>query len=187
MPFRFIFFKRFRVLVQKVIVLKLRTIGSSNLRSDILHRFRQTVAICLVLPVKWLTDDCQMLARCPTRHLSTPTRHLSDKYHIYTRHIPYIWQISGGCLVNIWCTYGTVYVWWAYGICLVYMWYLSDKCLVGVDICRAGHLTSIWQLSGDHLTGSTRQIVTVWRKRWCSIWFCLFKSTPMTLILLVPK
>ncbi len=30
---------------------------------------------------------CQMPARCPTRHLSTPTRHLSDKYHIYTRHI----------------------------------------------------------------------------------------------------
>ena len=34
-----------------------------------------------------------MPARCATRHLWTLTRHLSDKYHIYTRHIiPHVHQ-----------------------------------------------------------------------------------------------
>ncbi len=46
----------------------------------------------------------------------------------------------------------------AYSIYLVYVWYLSDRCLVGVDRCLVGHLAGIWQLSINHLTGSTRQI-----------------------------
>ena len=75
--------------------------------------------------------------------------------------------MSGICLVDIWYTYGTVHVWWAYGTCLVHMWYLFDRCLVGVDRCLVGHLTVIWQSSGNHLTGATRQIANVWQKRWC--------------------
>ena len=39
------------------------------------------IVICLVLPVRWSLDHCQMPVRCPTRHLS-------DKFHIYTRHVP---------------------------------------------------------------------------------------------------
>ncbi len=81
-----------------------------------------------------------MPARCLTRHLSTPTRHMSDT--------------------------GTVYVWWTYDTCLVYVWYMSDRCLVGVDRCLVRHLTGIWHLSGDYLTGSTSQIATVWQKQW---------------------
>ncbi len=63
------------------------------------------------LPFVWcsLSDDCKMPARWLTRHLPTLTRHLSDKthkYHIHARHIPYVWQIYGGCLVYVWCTSG---------------------------------------------------------------------------------
>ncbi len=31
-----------------------------------------------------------MSVRYPTRHLSTPYRHLSGKYHIFTRHVSYL-------------------------------------------------------------------------------------------------
>ncbi len=84
-----------------------------------------------------------------------------------TIHLIDIWWMYGICLVDIWYIYGTVHVWWAYGTCLVYMWYLFDRCLVGVNRCLVGHLTVIWQSSGSHLTGATRQIATVWQKRWC--------------------
>ncbi len=100
------------------------------------HRFNQAVA-CWWSRVVWcsfmsLTDNRQTIVRGPTRHLSTPTRHLSDKYHIYIRHVPHAHQ-----------TYGT---------CLVYMWYLSDRCLVGVDRCLVG------QASDNRLTGTVKYV-----------------------------
>ncbi len=141
------------------------------------HRFRETVAICLVLPVRWLSHDCQMPARCLTRHLSIPTRHLSDKYHIYNRHIhtvPCIWQtfncwMSGICLVDIWCTYGTLHT------CLVGIWYMSGVYVVLVwqMSCGSWHYVwwDIWQASDNCLAitwhgAPDNLIATIWRKRW---------------------
>ena len=72
-------------------------IVAANNKNDIFsigvhHHFCQMVAICLVLPIKRSPDDCLMPVRCPTRHLSTPTRHVSDRYHIYSRLLPYAHQ-----------------------------------------------------------------------------------------------
>ncbi len=134
----------------------------------LLHRFRQTVAICLVLPVRRPSDNCQMSQQTSVNSNQTSVRQVphihqtcticppdiycaictADDHQTYTRHPPPICQM--------------------YGICLMYMWYLSDRCLVGVDRCLVRHLTGILQSSDNHLTGSTRQIATVWRKRWCS-------------------
>ena len=118
--------------------------------------------------VRWLSDACQMPHQTPVNSNQTSVRQVPHLHQTYTIHLTDIWWMSGICLVDVWCTYGTVYVWWAYGTCLVYVWYLSDRCLVGVDRCLVGHLTGIWQSSGDHLTRSTRQIATIWRKRWCT-------------------
>ncbi len=117
-----------------------------------------------------LSDDHQTIVRClsdvppdicqlPSDICQTSTTYTPDMYHqticppdiyctictpdihqTYTRHPPHICQM--------------------YGKCLVYKSYLSDRCLVR-------HLTGIWQSSDNHLTGSTRQIATVWWKRWC--------------------
>ncbi len=108
-----------------------------------------------------LSDDYQTIVGCPTRHLSTPTRHLSDKYHTCTICPPDIFCAI--CTSDVHQTYTRhpPHICQMYGICLVYKWYLSDRCLVR-------HLTGIWQSSDNHLTGSTRQIATVWRKRWCN-------------------
>ncbi len=54
--------------------------------------------------------------------------------------------MSGGYMVHVWCICGT---------CLADVWW---------ELTR--HLTGIGQLSGDYLTGSTRQLATVWRKWW---------------------
>ncbi len=89
-----------------------------------------------------LSDAYQMPHQTPVNSNQT-VRQVQHLHQTYTIHMTDIWWMSGVCLVNIWCTYGTVYVWWAYGTCLVYMWYLSDRCLVGVDRCLAGHLMGI--------------------------------------------
>ena len=108
---------------------------SEIINYSILHLFRQRVAICLVLPVRKLPDNCQMPVRCPTRHMSSPIRHLSDKYHLYTRHVPHAHQTYTVPDVHQTYTRHPPYICQIYGICLVYMWYLSDRCLVGVDRC----------------------------------------------------
>ena len=120
--------------------------------------------------VRWLSDAYQMTHHPYVNSNQTSVRQVSHTHQTYTIHLTDIWWMSGICLVHLWCTYGTVYVWWAYSTCLVYMWYLSDRCLVGVDRCLVGHLTVIWQLSGDHLTRSNRQIAPVWWKRWSTKW-----------------
>ncbi len=109
--------------------------------------------------LKWGTptfppDSCYLSgAPCQTitGHLSTPTRHLSDKYHTWTICPPDIYCAI--CTPDVHQTYTRhpPHICQIYGICLVYMWYLSD----------------ILQSSDNHLTGSTRQIATLWRKRWC--------------------
>ncbi len=112
---------------------------------------RQTIARCLSdVP----SDICQF----PPDICQTSTTYTPDMYctictpdvhqtYTYTRHPPDMsdmWYMSGA-----------------------YMWYLSDRCLVGVDRCLMEHLAGIWQPSVNHLTGSTRQIATVWWKQWC--------------------
>ncbi len=111
----------------------------------------QTIVRCLsyVPP-----DICQLPPDiCQTSTTCTPDIYCTictpDDHQTYTRHPPHICQMCGSCLV--------------------YMLYLSDRCLVGVDRCLVKHPTGIWQSSDNHLTGSTRQIATVWRKRWCTI------------------
>ncbi len=50
--------------------------------------------ICTSDMFQWSSNlNYQMLVRCSTRHLLTPTRHLSDKYHIYNRNVPYAHHI----------------------------------------------------------------------------------------------
>ena len=80
----------------------------------LLHRFRQTIAICLVLPVRWLSDECQMPNETSVNSQQTSDRQLPhihqtyitctctpDKYPMYIRQ-----RSTDGC---------------TYGICLVYM------------------------------------------------------------------
>ncbi len=164
-----------------------------QVKSVVHHRSRQTPDRCLVLPVRWLSDNCQVPVRCPTRHLS-------DIYHMYTRHIPDIHQISTRhpsdvhqtsdrhvCYMSVICL---VHFWYMSGTCLVHVWYLSDRCLVGVDRCLVGHLTGTWQLSDNHLAGSTRHLSGVWRERWCNVvqkdWFCsmLYSNTRKNIVIL---
>ncbi len=103
-----------------------------------------------------------MSVRCPTRNLSTPTRHLSYMYDIYTRHVPYVHQTYTVPYVHQMPTRHPPDICQIYGICLVYMSYMSDRCLVGVDRCLVGHLAGIWQSSGrEHQTNSNCLAVTV--------------------------
>ncbi len=115
-----------------------------------------------------LSDDCQTIARClsdvspdvcqlPPDICQTSTTYTPDiyMYHTSGRYVVDVWYMSGGCLVYIWHSICLVSIWYMSGV-----WYLSDRCLVGVDRCLVGHLTD------DRLTGSNRQIATVWRKRW---------------------
>ena len=83
-----------------------------------------------------LSGDCQMPVRCPIRRLSTPTRHLSFKYHIYTRHIP------GGTAEYVGCTpWGTPPTSWG-----ILLWYIL--LLDGVQQSRSQRYCSTWMRLG---------------------------------------
>ena len=97
-----------------------------------------------------LSDNRQTIFRClsyvpsdicqlPPDICQTSTTYTPGRYHAPTRHMVY----------DVWCIL-------VCGTCLTDVWW---------------HLTDvwwgIWQTSDNHLTGSTRQIATVWPKRWC--------------------
>ena len=120
----------------------------------------QTIVKCLSdVP----TDICQLppdICPNPTRHLSTSTRHLSKSHQTSVnshqtsanfhqtsiRQVPHLPQIS------------VRYV--------VYVWYKCGTCLTDVWLELADVLWGIWPSSDNHMSGSTKQIATVWWKRW---------------------
>ena len=122
----------------------------------ILHgRCRQTVVICLVLPVRWLAYACKMPHETSVNCYQTSVRqvpHLHQTY-MYTIHLTDIWWMSGICLVDIW------FIHW-YSISLVGIWYMS-----GV------YVVLVWQLSGGswQMSGGTSDmhLTIVW---WSSDW-----------------
>ncbi len=98
-----------------------------------------------------LSDTCQMTVRSCLPDASPYICQLQpDICQTSTTITPDRYHTSDRCLV---------YVWWTSGTCLTDVWWeLTDVWL------------DIWQSSGDHLKGNTRQIATVWGKRWCPIY-----------------
>ena len=79
----------------------------------LLHHFRQTVGICLVLPVRQSSDDCQMSHQTSVNSHQTSVRqvpHIPDIHHISVRYMVYVWCICGTCLTDVW--WELTDVWW---------------------------------------------------------------------------
>ena len=113
--------------------------------------FHQRIAICLVL--RW---SPYTIVRCHTRHLSTRTRHLSDKYHIYTRHVPYTQKTYTVPYVHQMFTRHIPYIHQISVRCIVYVWCKCGTCLTDVWLESTGVWWGIWQLSDKkHLSMST--------------------------------
>ena len=80
------------------------------------------------LPDSWYLSGapCQMIVRC----LPGAPPVICQPHQTSVRQVPHLHQtyISDRFLVDVWCTYGTAHVWWAYGKCLVCMhWCLGRK------------------------------------------------------------
>ena len=124
--------------------------------SDTLHhRFRQTVAICLVL-----SDDHQTIVRClldvppnicqlPLDIYQTGTTYTPNMYHTPTRHILY--HMYTRCLPDIYQT-STRYlsdVWYMSGVNVVLVWQMSGWSWQVSGGASDRHLTIIWQGAQD--------------------------------------
>ncbi len=51
------------------------------------HRSRQTPDRCLVLPVRWLSDNCQVAVRCPTRPTHQKLSHTHLKVSLMSKNL----------------------------------------------------------------------------------------------------
>ncbi len=184
---------------------QIKVVGSSYLRSmrispwilittsnsHIHHLSRQTPAICLVLPVRWLSDNCKVPARCPTRHLSTPDRHLSDKYHTYTRHIPYAhqtytyvgsWQMSGGAsgrhLAIVWQSSHWSQIWQTHYFYLLWSHYLRKPAFPWLQFCNCSYIGTISSsaIKSDFKIRFLSSLKMKWVMKWNvrKTWICLF-------------
>ncbi len=138
----------------------------SKIKLSLHHCFRQTVAICLVLPVRWLSDGCQLPARCPLaidqlqpNICQTSTTYTPDIYTICTStsHPPEIYQTS---IIGSTADLPDIHHWWIYILyvrCLVYFWYMS-----GVYVVLVWQMSDwSWQMSGG---ASGRHLTFIWQE-----------------------
>ena len=111
--------------------------------------------------VRCLSDVRPGICQCPPDICQTSTTYTPDMYHMPTRHIMY--QMYTRCPPD-----NTRH---PPDICQMYgHWYMSGV----LDVVLVWQVSGgSWQMShgasDNHLTGSTRQIATVWRKGWFSV------------------
>ena len=111
------------------------------------HRSHQTVAICLVLPVRWVSDAPSDICQLPPDICHTSTTYTPDISHISDRY--------------------AVDVWYMFGVRLVYIWYNNYICLVGIWYMSGVYVVLVWQVSGGswQMSGGTsdRYLTIVWQ------------------------
>ncbi len=123
--------------------------------NHVLHRFRQAVAICLVLPIRWLSDASPDICQLPPDICQTSTTFTPDIYHISDRYQVDVWYMSGGHLVYIWYSICLVGIWYMSGVYMVLVWQMSGE-------TSDRHLTIVWWSSDrEHQTNSKCLVETV--------------------------